>query len=499
MASFPEMAKPCPEGARTGSAAPDGAAGDSAARSVWMASMVDRFGAALTDAAILGLERRRPSLCARRIVTSAQAVWLAIAAATMLALFSAAPMQSFDGAVNFLSALFLVAVMMRALLALSGGYSAPARNRTIADRQLPLYTILVPLYREADMLPGLVAALDALDYPKDRLDAILVAEADDLETLAACRKFERGFIATLAVPPSHPRTKPKALDFALTFARGEHLVVFDAEDRPEPDQLRKAVAAFRDAPRDVACLQARLAFYNSSACWLAAQAEADYRLWFGRLLPGLARLGVPIPLGGTSNHFRSDVLREVGAWDPFNVTEDADLGMRLARSGFRVSMLDSTTFEETPATLSSWMKQRSRWLKGYMQTWLVHSRDSGALIARTGLGGFLAFHFFIGGAVVSAFANPVLWLTALLTCVFPHGFGAARDAAPIALGGALGGNALLSLMIFATAPRRNAHVSLSVPVYWLLISAAAYRAFVQLLLRPFHWEKTMHGAEASHA
>jgi len=220
-------------------------------------------------------------------------------------------------------------------------------------------------------------------------------------------------------------------------------------------------------------------------------------LWFGTLLPGLARLGVPIPLGGTSNHFRARVLRDAGAWDPFNVTEDADLGIRLARAGFRVAMLDSTTFEETPAALSGWMKQRSRWLKGYMQTWLVHSRDPAGLIARTGWRGFLAFQFFIGGAVVSAIANPVLWLTALAACILPEAFGAAHDAAPFAVAGALGANTILALTILMTTPPgepRRLGGAFGVPLYWLLISCAAYRAFVHLLLKPFHWEKTAHGA-----
>jgi len=502
MSSFPEMAEPCPNGPRTRHTAPGAMADGLCARSVEIAATVERIGTALTEAAISGLSRRMPLLSARRIATTVQSAQLLALAGTLLALFATDPLQSFDCAVRLLSAIFLFAVLVRALLALVGTRDRTAGSERSADSTLPLYTILVPLYREAPMVPGLIAALEALDYPKDLLDVILVAEADDQDTVAACHACARVFIATLAIPPSRPRTKPKAINFALSFARGDYLVVFDAEDRPEPDQLRKAVAAFRDSPPNVACLQARLSFYNSGDCWLAAQAQADYRLWFGRLLPGLARLGVPVPLGGTSNHFRTQLLRDVGAWDPFNVTEDADLGMRLARAGFRVAMLDSTTFEETPATLRGWMKQRSRWLKGYMQTWLVHSRSSRQLIASAGLRGFLAFHFFIGGAVASAVANPILWLTALLSCVFPSTFGATRDAAAFAIGGALGGNVILALPIVATTPLRGDEgwgVALSVPIYWLLISAAAYRGFFQLLLRPFHWEKTMHGAEASHA
>ena len=185
--------------------------------------------------------------------------------------------------------------------------------------------------------------------------------------LRACSK-------SFVVPPSHPQTKPKACNFALRFARGEYLVVYDAEDRPEPDQLRKVVATFRRSPPNTACLQCRLNYYNVNENWLTRMFTLDYALWFDQMLPGLERLGMPIPLGGTSNHFRIDVLRELHAWDPFNVTEDADLGIRLGQKGYRVGIVDSTTFEEASCRAGQWMRQRSRWMKGYMQTLLVHTR-----------------------------------------------------------------------------------------------------------------------------
>jgi cellulose synthase/poly-beta-1,6-N-acetylglucosamine synthase-like glycosyltransferase len=230
------------------------------------------------------------------------------------------------------------------------------------------------------------------DYPRDRLDIKLVLEADDTETIAAAEQCGGG-LEIVRVPDHGPRTKPKAANYALSFARGEYLVIYDAEDRPEPDQLLKAVAAFRAAPRRIACLQARLNFYNADHNWITRMFALDYALWFDVLLPGLDRIGVPMPLGGTSNHFRTQILRDIGGWDAFNVTEDADIGIRLSQLGFGVSMIASTTYEEAPIALGPWLRQRSRWLKGYMQTWLVHMRDPLRLLRSAGPGGFLPSSF----------------------------------------------------------------------------------------------------------
>lgn len=213
------------------------------------------------------------------------------------------------------------------------------------------------------------------------------------------------------VPDLHPRTKPKALNYALPLARGEYLVIYDAEDRPERDQLRKALAAFQEGPPNLACLQAKLNLYNASDNGLTRQFTIEYDALFEGLLPALDRLQLPIPLGGTSNHFRVSALKWLMAWDPFNVTEDADLGTRLARSRYRCRVLDSTTFEEAPPRLSSWFPQRTRWIKGYMQTWFVHMRQPARLWRELGAAGFLGFQVMIGGTVLSALVHP--WFYAL--------------------------------------------------------------------------------------
>jgi cellulose synthase/poly-beta-1,6-N-acetylglucosamine synthase-like glycosyltransferase len=245
------------------------------------------------------------------------------------------------------------------------------------DEDLPVYTVLIPLYREAAIVDLIVESVKSIEYPQDKLDVILLLEEDDKETQKALSGAELPpCVRRLVVPEGRPKTKPRACDYGLDVARGEYLVIFDAEDRPEADQLKKAVVAFRSLPEKVICLQAKLNYYNPRQNWLTKWFTLEYTTWFDLFLPGLNRLRVPIPLGGTSNHFKTSALRKVGGWDPFNVAEDCDLGMRLHKAGFRTRVLDSTTWEEANSRLGNWIRQRSRWVKGYIQTHLVHSRET---------------------------------------------------------------------------------------------------------------------------
>jgi hypothetical protein len=242
----------------------------------------------------------------------------------------------------------------------------PRRLEPIFDGRLPTYAVLVPLYREAAIAGDLIAHLGRLDYPKAKLQIILILEADDGETRAAVMRHVReSHFEVLAIPPGGPRTKPKALTYALSFVRADYVVVFDAEDRPEPNQLRKAAAAFRERP-ELGCVQARLAPDNDDS-WLSRMFAVEYASNFEVVLPALAEWGVPLPLGGTSNHFPRAVLEKVAAWDPFNVTEDADLGIRLARFGYSTATITSRTYEEAPVTFRQWLPQRRRWIKGWIR------------------------------------------------------------------------------------------------------------------------------------
>jgi cellulose synthase/poly-beta-1,6-N-acetylglucosamine synthase-like glycosyltransferase len=458
-----------------------------------------QFRERLSHEAVTSLATKMPELSAHRTITPNQAVAfvaVAVAVAFVCCLWPSAIVQILVAA---MSAGFVVSATFRASLALLGSRKEEVCAPPSDESDLPVYTILVPLYREAKIVPQLAQALLALDYPRDRLDVKLVVEEDDGETCAAAEALKgQGPFEVLHVPTCLPRTKPKACNYALRFARGDYLVVYDAEDRPEPDQLRKSIDGFHTAPPQTVCLQARLAIYNGADGWLARMYALDYDLWFKALLPGLDKLGVPVPLGGTSNHFRTAALRAAGGWDPFNVTEDADLGIRLARLGYRVSMLDSATFEEAPTRLGAWLRQRSRWLKGYMQTWLVHARDPVALTRRVHLRGVAALQLFLGGAIWSALFNPVLWLIFAISCASAHQDGHLQILDMLARISGLGlltANLILTGFAISGTRRRLALVpyALCLSFYWVLISIAAYRGLWQLVVKPFYWEKTPHG------
>jgi len=378
---------------------------------------------------------------------------------------------------------------------------SPEEIAALKNYELPVYTVLVPMYKEAAVLPLLAKALQGLDYPPSKLEVKLVLEEDDTETIDAAKALKLpGTFEIVRVPPSQPKTKPKACNYALQFSRGEFVTIYDAEDQPEPDQLKKAVLAFRHGDANLACVQGRLNYFNRDENWLTQMFTLEYSQWFDFLLPGLDWLRVPIPLGGTSNHFRLEALRKVGAWDPFNVTEDADLGVRLAQEGYSVGVINSTTYEEANGVLPSWINQRSRWIKGYMQTWLVHMRDPVHLWRSIGTKGFFAFQFFIGAPPFTVLLAPVLWGIEILTWafhstsmewLFPEPFGT------LALFNLVFGNLFLVYFGVIAALKRKYYnlvpVGIMLPFYWVLHSIAAYKAFWQLVTNPHYWEKTTHG------
>ena len=341
------------------------------------------------------------------------------------------------------------------------------------------------------------------DYPAAKLDIKLILERVDAATLAAVGKLKlRPPFEVIVVPDRQPRTKPKALNYALAFARGDYVCVYDAEDLPEPLQLREALRAMAAEPDRIGCVQSRLMIDNLAAGWLTRQFALEYLTLFDGILPVLARWRVPIPLGGTSNHFPLRVLRQAGGWDAWNVTEDADLGMRLARLGYRCTMIASATFEEAPHQLGSWIRQRSRWLKGWMQTYLVHIRRPRRQWQQLGPRGWFVFQAQLGGVILSALLYPFclafLALRGILgQSLLPDGELADRVLIGIALFNLMAGYgvAFVHTLVAALGRRRWGLLPdlILLPAYWLLISFAAYRALVQLARDPFRWEKTEHG------
>ena len=465
------------------------------------------YGPQLAIRASHGLRQRNPRFSAATALVRWQVAFLAIAAGLFLGAAIFAPREALGVYSAVLSLMFLVTISLRVAAAVHTLYRRAFARRTayrrLRDSELPRYTVLVAMFREARVLPQLAAALRALDYPPAKLDIKFVLEEVDAETIAAARALKLPpYFEILIVPDGAPRTKPRALNYALQFASGDYLVIYDAEDRPDPAQLRKAAAHFRKAAKEVVCLQGRLIFDNAFENWLAKQFTIEYASLFGGILPMLDKAHLPIPLGGTSNHFRTRMLRQLGGWDAHNVTEDADLGMRIYRAGLRAEVLDSATYEEAACQPGNWLRQRTRWLKGWMQTYCVHMRQPLRLMRELGLRGFLAFQGHFAGIVVAALVHP--WSYVLFIHDAARGTLFARpetlvgyNVLAIALFNlAAGYAASLALGLFVLEGRQVRRLIpqlVFIPFYWLLVSAAAYRAVYQLVTAPHYWEKTEHG------
>jgi cellulose synthase/poly-beta-1,6-N-acetylglucosamine synthase-like glycosyltransferase len=445
--------------------------------------------AAALDNARFGFHRVHPHRSAKRRLYVTQAlVILALIAALTWAVASA-PALTFNIAHYVAVGFFACAIAWR-LAAASN--LAPLLSR-ISDREdVPVYTILCPIYREANVVADLVASLERLEYPKEKLQIQLLVEGDDPDTVAAALAASAApHIEVVVIPACAPRTKPKALNIGLARARGEFVVVYDAEDRPSQYQLRAALAAFENGGERLACVQAPLRIDNANVSWIADQFAAEYAIQFREMLPFLARLGLPLPLGGTSNHFRTDILRKIGGWDAYNVTEDADLGYRLARDGWRADVIGPPTDEEAPITVRAWLHQRTRWIKGHLQTWLVLMRNPFRTAREMGLGAFVSMQLVFGGGLIAAFVHgPLAFI--VLTAMFSHfnltaiDFALAVAGYCVAVFAALTASALSNNLTHARA-------ALTMPLYWPLSTLAAFCAAGELLVRPHHWSKTAHG------
>jgi cellulose synthase/poly-beta-1,6-N-acetylglucosamine synthase-like glycosyltransferase len=470
-------------------------------------AVLARFGADLTDRAAHGLWARSPDQSARTVLVPWQKrVGIALAVAFLVAAVLA-PRAVAVGCSVVVGLAFLVGVAFKFWASLSGS-RAPARSGADAsaladlqDNELPRYTVLVPVYREANIVAQLIRNLGDLDYPTHKLEVLVLVEEDDDETRAAALAADPpAHFRFITVPHGQPKTKPKACNVGLEFATGELLVIYDAEDRPDPDQLKKAYLAFRDAGPDLVCVQAALNYFNADENALTRMFTLEYSFWFDYMLPGLERAGLPIPLGGTSNHFRITGLRRLGGWDPFNVTEDADLGIRASAEGMRVGVIDSTTYEEANNAYANFVRQRSRWIKGYMQTTLVHLRNPVALLRVAGARQTLAFLLLVAGTPATFLAVPVLYAMSLVSVLLDPGTVAALFPGWVLWLSLLNlgvGSALMIYVSMMGAFKRQRYDlvvwGLLNPVYWLLHSVAAYKALWQLAVKPHYWEKTDHG------
>jgi cellulose synthase/poly-beta-1,6-N-acetylglucosamine synthase-like glycosyltransferase len=452
----------------------------------------------------------RPDLSALQTFTPRQIIGLivlALAWATSALFFHVAV---FVGTIAFITLLYISHLILNVTLALA---TFGRKNEEEIDERIihalkyadwPRYTILCPLYKEAQIVPQFVKAMSDLSYPTNKLQILLLTEQDDRETRDAIRALNLpSHFQIVTVPDGKPRTKPRACNFGLMQATGQFAVIYDAEDIPEPLQLKKAVLTFANYGSNLACVQAKLNYYNPEQNLLTRWFTAEYSLWFDLILPGLQRTKLSIPLGGTSNHFQIQTLRALGAWDAYNVTEDCDLGLRLARYGFDTVILNSVTFEEANSQLRNWIRQRSRWIKGYMQTYLVYMRHPWRFLRAGGLREFTSLQLVIGGKTAVLFLNPLLWISFILYFLLRpelgHTFQALYPKPLLYLSviSLVFGNFLYIYVYLLGCIRRKQYklvrYALFIPVYWMLMSVAAFLAFFQLIFKPHYWEKTVHG------
>ncbi|MGO3886157.1 MAG: glycosyltransferase family 2 protein [Mycetocola sp.] len=469
--------------------------------------IIAQFPVEVADGAANELHRRNPLLSARETFSRGQKVGGLILLAIVIVGLVLAPVPSIIVIVAALSLAFLAGTAFKFFVAMRGArFDVVERVRddevnALEDDILPTYTVLVPVFREANIVANLIDNLGGIDYPADRLEILILIEEEDDETRSAItRAAPPANMHVVTIPKGHPQTKPRACNVGLTLATGEFLVIYDAEDRPDPDQLKKALIAFSKGGPSTVCVQAALNYFNATENVLTRMFTLEYSFWFDYMLGGLDHAKLPIPLGGTSNHFRTSALRELGGWDPYNVTEDADLGIRASALGYRVGVINSTTMEEANTSIPNFIRQRSRWIKGYMQTSLIHARRPFGLIKEIGLKRFLAFVLLIGGTPLSFLAVLPLLAVTVISLFVP--LSAVNAIFPdwvlwvTLLNFVIGNWLMVYLNMMGTFKRATFNLQLWAllnPIYWILHSIAAYKGLWQLLTKPHYWEKTDHG------
>jgi glycosyltransferase XagB len=476
--------------------------------------------------AILELYNRTPDQSAYRVLLPKQKYFIIslLAAIGICAILSSA--ITFAIIFAIISIGYFIVNPIKIYISLRGfrGSRAPTRitkgeMHWVPDEDLPIYTILIPVFHEAQVLAQNLKNMYHLNYPKEKLDIKILMEENDEETINEAKmlglfgspqKMVEGipskeyteFIKLfdpIIIPSAEITTKPRACNYGLLRAKGEYCVIYDAEDNPDPDQLRKAAIVFLRSETNVMCLQSKLNFYNANENILTKWFSIEYGNWFEFYLQGLDWINAPIPLGGTSNHFRKKSLDELGRWDPYNVTEDADIGIRLARRKLKTEMIDTHTYEEAPTTVGSWIRQRSRWYKGHLQTYLVHMRNPRKLLKELGTEQFLKFQLTFGAGIFTPIINPVLWILTAVTFLMPFAFSGLipNYMRSICLFNLIAGN-LSYLLIYVIAcvklkKYRLTPLAMLMPAYWVLLSIASWRGLIQLITNPFYWDKTSHG------
>ena len=453
------------------------------------------------EEAISKLHRADPKLSARALPLNIYTFGFALLMVLGIGAFL------LGGAAKLIASLIIItpfacAILLRLSALISGICRSQHDAPALSDDELPSYTILVPLFREDAIALHLIEALDRLDYPRSKLQILLLLEEEDHATRTVLERIDLGRHMSLVIlKKGDPQTKPRALNVGLSLATGDLTCIYDAEDDPHPDQLRQVAALFAQSDKRFACLQCPLNIYNSKDGPFAGFFALEYAALFHLLDPGLANLRLPVPLGGTSNHFRTDILREVHGWDAWNVTEDADMGIRLARHGYLVGTLSAPTYEEAPATLESWLLQRKRWMKGWMQTLCVLLRKPRLLIRELGIGRSLAVVMLLAGGVLGPLTWPI-FTTLLFIDIYQDRLFDFTNIGASVISLLWSGTALLGVvmafvpLILGARRCKITHLLIwlpLVPIFYLLLFVAAAMGLRDLFARPHYWDKTSHG------
>ncbi len=450
-----------------------------------------------------------PHLSAAQTFTNHQQLFILMVFMSLILGLILGPITTLKIVVAVLSFIYFIDVIFNLFIIMRSLHSPPEISpndesiQALQDKDLPIYSIMCPLYKEANILPYFLEAIEKMDWPKNKLDVMLLLEEDDKQTIEVAKKLNLpSYFRILVVPDSQPKTKPKACNFGLSHAKGEYLVIYDAEDIPDPLQLKKVYLGFQQVPQNVVCLQAKLNYHNPHQNLLTRFFTAEYSLWFDVVLTGLQTIQTTLPLGGTSNHFKTKDLLTLKGWDPFNVTEDCDLGVRLFKRGFKTAIIDSVTLEEANSNWKNWLRQRSRWIKGYMQTYLIHMRNPVYFFRKNGLHALL-FQLIVGGKIAFMLINPIMWLLTISYFALYQYVGPTIETfypaivfymAVISL---LFGN-FLFIYYYMIGVAKREHWALMkwiflIPIYWLMVSVASIIALYQLIVKPHYWEKTIHG------
>jgi cellulose synthase/poly-beta-1,6-N-acetylglucosamine synthase-like glycosyltransferase len=461
------------------------------------------FAIELTNLCSYGLFEKHPQHAINPNRKPKTAYYLAAITATIALSFYLNPIQTKHVLFACILCFFALMLAFKLLLVNIGMLSKNKVKRIsqntplIDDEALPIYTILVPLFKEADCVPDIIKAMQNLDYPKHKMDVKLIAEEHDTATITAINAapLDERFHLVI-VPFAQPQTKPRACNYALQFAYGEYVTIYDAEDAPNAQQLRLSASIFATNPQ-IACLQARLNYYNAHENWLTNLFAIEYAMLFEAILPAFYALKIPIPLGGTSNHLRLNILQKIGGWDCHNVTEDADLGLRLAAEGYTTLPIDAITMEEAPIATNAWVKQRTRWIKGYMQTWGVMRRNSWLKWQELGNVGFLGAHLFIGLSSINYVISSFAWVLIIAQYWQPDMLKIPlwqQQFAHLLLIAGIAVHWLLAWWVMVGSNHRiNRLYIFLYPLYFVLHSVAGFRALHQFITNPYHWEKTTHG------